>query len=137
MYMKLPSKVVRPFVEETKRKIEADLERHKEEMQRMHYAEVKERVERQEQEESMSFLQKLIRGKDNSGMLAAQDLIDDFHEKIEYELQRNLDAVNGLLSVLSIVEEMTIDESDIDFYGINLVAPPEKDAVRRKHLYLI
>ena len=63
MYMKLPSKVVKPFVEETKRKIEADLEKYKEEMQRMHYAEVKERVERQEQEESMSFLQKLIRVK--------------------------------------------------------------------------
>ena len=101
-------------------------------MQRMHYAEVKERVERQEQEESMSFLQKLIRSKDNDrnnnpSMLAVQDLIDDFREKVEYKLQKKLDAVNGLLSVLSIVEEVTIDESDIDFYGINLVAPPEKE----------
>ena len=132
MYVKLPSKVVRPFVEETKKKIEADLERYKEEMQRMHYAEVKERVERQEQEENMSFLQKLVRGKgndgdNNPGMLAVQDLIDDFREKVEYKLQKKLDAVNGLLSVLSIVEEVTIDESDIDFYGINLVAPPEKE----------
>lgn len=132
MYVKLPSKVVRPFVEETKKKIEADLERYKEEMQKMHYAEVKERVERQEQEESMSFLQKLIRSKDNDrnnnpSMLAVQDLIDDFREKVEYKLQKKLDAVNGLLSVLSIVEEVTIDESDIDFYGINLVAPPEKE----------
>ena len=134
MYMKLPSKVVRPFVEETKRKIEADLEKHKEEMQRMHYAEVKERVERQEQEESMSFLQKLVRGKgndgdNNPGMLLAQGLMNDFHVKVEYELQRKLDAVNGLLSVLSIVEEVTIDESDIDFYEIKLGAPAEKDAV--------
>jgi hypothetical protein len=134
MYMKLPSKVVKPFVEETKRKVEADLEKHKEEMQRMHYAEVKERVERQEQEESMSFLQKLIRSKgndrnNNPGMLAVQDLMNDFYVKVEYELQRKLDAVNGLLSVLSIVEEVTIDESDIDFYEIKLGAPAEKDAV--------
>ena len=122
MYMKLPSKVVRPFVEETKKKIEANLEKYK--------------------EENMSFLQKLVRGKgndrdNNPGMLVAQGLMGDFHEKVEYELQKKLGAVNGLLSVLSIVEEVTIDESDIDFYGINLVAPPEKDAVRRKHLYLI